>query len=113
MIFENDTVFSLIKTLLVTFCTLGMMCSLVEFKYSLRKTIAVIGVYLLWVAVSSFAIIARFGYMAFLNVFIVTISAPAVVVVYRLVRNTPAQAVFNYVTQIAFSLCLEVSVFVI
>lgn len=48
--------------------------------------------------------------MALPKVFIFAISAPAVIVVYLLVRNTPAQAIFNYVTQIALSIVLSVTV---
>lgn len=106
MIFEEDLLFSLIKVTFITLCTLGMMSSLTLFKYSVKKVFLIFGVYLLWVAVSSAVLLHWFGFDGILRIFLLTISAPAIILAYIMDKHSPAQSVFNYATQIDFSLVL-------
>ncbi|MBO5094107.1 MAG: GHKL domain-containing protein, partial [Lachnospiraceae bacterium] len=68
------------------------------------------GFYLCYVTVSSAVIIAVFGYSFFLRIFLLTISAPAVYLVFRLAKDSPSKAVFCYVTQILLSLYVSASI---
>lgn len=113
MLMADNRIFSLTKVVLITTCTLCMMSSLTVFKYSAKKVLCIFGVYLLWVLASSGAILALLPYNAGIRIFLLTISAPAVFLAYRMDKDSPTQAVFNYTTQINFSLLLCVLALVI
>lgn len=113
MLMADDRIFSLVKVVLITSCTLCMMSSLTVFKYSIKKVLRILGVYLLWVFASSGVILALLPYNTGIRIFLLTISAPAVFLAYRMDKDSPTQAVFNYTTQINFSLLLGVLALVI
>ena len=104
MLFENNIPYATLKTVLIVIGTLGMMCSTTRFKYGAKRILLIFGFYLCYVTVSSAVIIAVFGYSFFLRIFLLTISAPAVYLVFRLAKDSPSKAVFCYVTQILLSL---------
>ncbi|MEZ3502625.1 MAG: ATP-binding protein [Lachnospiraceae bacterium] len=108
MSFTNDLCFIVLRTLLITTGTLGMMMSTTVFKYSKKRTLSIFSIYLLWVAASSWIIVRFWGFQMLLSLFLLTISAPAVYLTYRMAKSSPSQAVFNHMTQIAFSLVLTV-----
>lgn len=106
MLFENNLIFSLIKVILITSFTLGMMSSLTEFKFRVKKIFFIFGIYLIWVALSSAVTLYYWGFSGVIRAFLFTISAPAIFLAYLMDKSSPAQSVFNYATQIVFSLVL-------
>jgi len=108
MSFTDDLCFVVLRILLITTGTVGMMMSTTVFKYSKRRTFFIFGIYLLWVAASTWIIVRLWGFQTLLSLFLLTISAPAVYLTYRMAKSPPFQAVFNHTTQIAFSLVLTV-----
>lgn len=113
MIFDDNPIFSMIKILLITVCTLGMMLSLTIYKYRFRRVFLLFLVYLIWVALSTAFLLHYFGYNVFLRSFLLTISAPAIYLAYKIDQRSPAQSVFNYTTQLLLSLLLTVAVILI
>lgn len=101
---ESNMIVQSIKILLITGFTLGMMTALTSFKYPLRKILTLFGFYLVWVFTSSWVIISIFDFFFFTKVMLFTISLPAIALAYILDCNSPAQSVFNYATQVSFSL---------
>ena len=80
MSFTNDLCFIVLRTLLITTGTLGMMMSTTVFKYSKKRTLSIFSIYLLWVAASSWIIVRFWGFQMLLSLFLLTIS---VVLVYK------------------------------
>lgn len=103
MLFEDNIPYSTLKTLLIVLGTLGMMCTTTRFKYGAKRVALHFFLYLSYVAASSAAIIFFLGYPVFLRVFLFTISVPAIVLVFKMAKDQPAKAVFNYMTQILIS----------
>ena len=84
--------------------TLGMMASLTDFRFSVRKLLVILLVYLSWVAFSCGVLLYVGGEVLLLRVFLLNVSFPAILISYWAAKDTPALAVFNYMTQIVFSL---------
>ncbi len=110
MSFDQNILYRIIKVLLVVIGTLGMMCSTTRFKYSTKRVISCLLLYLCYVSISSAVIISLFGYLFFLRVLLLTVSAPAIYLVFKLAGDQPSRAVFNYATQILFSLYISASI---
>lgn len=110
MIFETDALFNLLKTILTTTLTLGMMISMTEFRFSGKVVAGVYGCYLMYTGISSALIISIFGFPALLNVFLLTITAPAIIITYALASGDAMKAIFNYMTQIDLCLLLTIPV---
>lgn len=110
MLFEDNIPYVTIKVLLIVVGTLGMMFSTTVFKRTAKQIVPLIFLYLFYVATSSAAIVALFGYTAFLRVFLLTISAPAIYLTFRLAGTQPSKTIFNYATQILLSLYLSASI---
>lgn len=104
MLFENNLPYLIFKVTLITFCTLGMMCSTTKFKYSFRQLIAIFSLFLFYVLISSAVIMYFWGFIFLARIFVITISLPAIIMIYKLAKVQPAFAVFNHATQILFSL---------
>lgn len=98
------------KVVLTVICTLGMMCSTTKFKYSLRQVLSILLLYLFYILISSAAIIHFWGYMLFVRIFALTISLPAIFMIYKLAKAHPALAVFTHATQILFSLYVAATI---
>lgn len=110
MIDDSNFFFWLAKAVLITAGTLGMMSALTVFRYSTKKVFVVFGVYMVWVTLSSFVLLQQFGLAGIMRAFLFTISAPAIFLAYKMDRDAPTLSVFNYATQIAFSLVLNVAI---
>jgi len=110
MLFENNILYATLKTLVIVMGTLGMMCSTTRFRHSTKRIALIFCIYLCYVSVSSAAIITLFGFAFLLRIFLLTISAPAIYLVFRLAKDQPSKAVFNYATQILFSLYVSASI---
>ena len=110
MLFENNILYATLKTSLIVIGTLAMMCSTTKFKHNIKHITLIFLLYLYYVAISSAAIIILLGYTFFLRIFLLTISAPAIWLVFLLAKDHPSKAVFNYATQILFSLYISATI---
>lgn len=99
-----DNLFFLVfRTFFITMMTVGMMASLTEFRFGRRKLLHIMAVYGVWVLASTFVLLRFGGELLLLRLFFFTISIPATILTYWAANDTPAQAVFNYITQIMLS----------
>ena len=99
----TTTVFLTFRTFFITVMTVGMMASMTEFRFGRKKLLMILAAYSLWVIGSSLALLWFGGELLLLRVFFFTISVPATALTYWAANDTPAQAVFNYTTQIMVS----------
>ena len=99
----SNLIFLVFRTLFITMMTVGMMASLTDFRFRRRKLLLVLAIYGLWVIGSSLALLRLGGELLLLRLFYLTISVPAILLTYWAANDTPAQAVFNYTTQIMVS----------
>ena len=99
----KDLLFLLFRAFFITMMTVGMMASLTEFRFGRRKLLLILAAYSLWVIASSMVLLWVGGELLLLRLFYFTISVPATVLTYWAASDTPAQAVFNYMTQILVS----------
>ena len=95
--------FLLFRTFFITMMTVGMMASLTDFRFGRRKLLCVLALYSFWVCCSSLVLLRLGGELLLLRLFYLTISVPAIILTYWAANDTPAQAVFNYATQIMVS----------
>ena len=95
--------FLVLRTFFITMMTVGMMASLTEFRFGRRKLLLILTAYGLWVIGSSLVLLWIGGELLLLRLFFLTISVPATILTYWAATDTPAQAVFNYMTQIMIS----------
>ena len=99
----TNEMFLLFRTLFITLMTVGMMASLTDFRFGRRKLLLVLAIYSIWVSCSSLVLLRFGGELLLLRLFYFTISVPAILLTYWAANDTPAQAVFNYTTQIMVS----------
>ena len=99
----TDVRFLLFRTLFITMMTVGMMASMTDFRFGRKKLLLVLAVYGLWVSCSSLVLLRLGGELLLLRLFYFTISVPAILLTYWAANDTPAQAVFNYSSQIMVS----------
>ena len=95
--------FLVFRTFFITIMTVGMMASLTEFRFGRRKLLGIMAVYSIWVIGSTLLLLSIGGELILLRLFFLTISVPSTVLTYWAANDTPAQAVFNYMTQIMVS----------
>lgn len=111
--YENNVIVNIIRVILITSLTLGMMSSLTSFRYHTRKVLSLFGVYLVWIGVSTGLIIHFAGFFMFTRCMFFTISVPAIALAYAMDCNSPALSVFNYATQVMFSYILAMAALLI
>lgn len=101
----TNTIFLLFRAVFITMMTVGMMASMTEFRFRRGKLLLlfIMMVYGLWVTGSSLVLLQLGGELLLLRLFYLTISVPAILLTYWAANDTPAQAVFNYSTQIMVS----------
>lgn len=102
----TGTLFFTFRTLLITMMTIGMMASLTDFRFGRERLLGILAVYSLWVTVSNLALLRLGGELLLLRLFFLTISVPGILLTYWAANDSPAQAVFNYSTQIMVSALL-------
>lgn len=107
--FENDLTYYTVKALTVVVGTLGMMSSCMKIKYPLKKILVVLAAYLLWVCIFTFASMKYFGIVITLRLCVLTISVPAILILYFISTYSPWQAVFNYTMQLSISIILAMT----
>ena len=104
MEFSGGVKFLIFRSFFITIMTLGMMTSLTEFRFGVKKLLKILALYLVW-AVAACAVLLRIGgEVLLLRSFLLAVSLPAIAISYWAAKDTPTQAVFNYMTQITFSL---------
>ena len=99
----TNSAFLVFRILLITIMTVGMMASMTEFRFGRKKLLCIVAIYSVWVACCSLALLCLGGELLILRVFFFTFSVPAIALTYWAANDTPAQAVFNYITQIMLS----------
>ena len=99
----TNVTFLVFRTFFITIMTVGMMASLTDFRFGRRKLLYILAVYSIWVIASSMGLLKIGGELLLLRLFFLTISLPATFLTYWAANDTPAQAVFNYTTQIMVS----------
>ena len=99
----TNSAFLVFRILLITIMTVGMMASMTEFRFGRKKLLCIVAIYSVWVACCSLALLCLGGELLILRVFFFTFSVPAIALTYWAANDTPAQAVFNYMTQILVS----------
>ena len=99
----TDLLFWVFRTFFITIMTVGMMASMTEFRFGRWKLLCIMAVYSVWVVASSLVLLRLGGELLLLRLFFLTISIPATLLTYWAASDTPAQAVFNYMTQILVS----------
>ena len=99
----TNVIFLVFRTFFITIMTVGMMASLTDFRFGRRKLLCIMAVYGVWVVVSSLVLLSLGGELLLLRLFFLTISVPATLLTYWAANDTPAQAVFNYMSQILLS----------
>lgn len=106
MLFEDNIIFLLLKVMITFIGTLGMMGSTTKFRYVKEKPVSIMifAVYVLYVMVSSYAIIYFFSFQHLLRIFIVTISCPAIVLLHNISDEPFPRLVFIRATHILVSL---------
>lgn len=110
---EHNMMINIIRVILITGFTLGMMSSLTAFKYHIKKVLILFGCYLIWTGISTGAIIYFAGFFAFTRCMFFMISVPAIALAYCMDCNSPAQSVFNYATQVLLSYILAMVILLI
>ena len=107
--FENDIAYYMVKALVVVIGTLGMMSSCMKVKYSLKKILITLAIYLSWVGVFTFAAMKHFGIVFMLRLCVLTVSIPAILILYFISTYSPWQAIFNYTMQLSIAVILAMS----
>ena len=80
MLFEDNITFLILKVMITCAGTFCMMGSTTKFRHVKEKPISIVIFvsYVIYVIISSYAIIYFFSYQLLLRVFILTISCPAI-----------------------------------
>lgn len=101
---DKSTLYAILRVIVIVFGTLGMMCSTTEFKYNSRKITGILSLYILYVLGSTYALVYFFGYLFFVRIFLLTITTPAILLLYKIAKSNPTRAIFTYASQVLFSL---------
>lgn len=106
MLFEDNITFLILKVMITCAGTFGMMGSTTKFRSVKEKTISIMifASYIIYVIISSYAIIYFFSYQHLLRVFILTISCPAILLLHNVSDEPFPRLVFIRATHILISL---------
>ncbi len=100
----SDNLFFALRAFFITVMTIGMIASLTEFRFGRRKMLTILTLYTVWEVFVSLVLLYVGGELLLLRVFFFFISIPALSLLYWAANDTPAQAIFNYISQIMLSL---------
>lgn len=109
MFFESNQWYLITKTMLSTLMVLLMLSSLSDVKYSKKRTLIILSIYLLYVFTSSYILLQYISWTSFLKIFIFTITIPSVILIFFLAKGSVMQAIFNYMTQVNLFIIISVS----
>ena len=95
---EYSIGFLIVRSFFITIMTLGMMASLTDFRFSVRKLLVILLVYLSWVAFSCGVLLYVGGEVLLLRVFLLNVSFPAILISYWAAKEGKPLCVmlFNY-----------------
>ena len=112
MLFEDNISFLVLKVLITCAGTFGMMGSTVKYRFVKEKPVSIIifGAYVLYIIISTYAIIYFLDYEHFLRVFILTISCPAVLLLHNISDEPFPRLVFTRATHILASLYIAATI---
>ena len=112
MLFEENITFLILKVLITCAGTFGMMGSTVKYRFVKEKPVSIIifGAYVLYIILSTYAIIYFFDYEHFLRVFILTISCPAILLLHNISDEPFPRLVFTRATHILASLYIAATI---
>lgn len=112
MLFEDNITFLVLKVLITCAGTFGMMGSTVKYRFVKEKPVSIVifGVYVLYIILSTYAIIYFLDYEHFLRVFILTISCPAILLLHNISDEPFPRLVFTRATHILASLYIAASI---
>lgn len=113
MFFDESTRYATLRVVVIVFGTLGMMCSTTEFKYSKNKIAGILSLYILYVLGSTYALVYFFGYLFLVRIFLLTITTPGILLLYKIAKSNPTRAIFTYASQVLFSLYVCVTIMLI
>ncbi|MDE6709193.1 MAG: hypothetical protein K2J76_01750, partial [Oscillospiraceae bacterium] len=78
--FENDITYYMVKSIVVVLSTFIMMSSCMKIKYTVKKTLVIFTIYLLWTGIFTFTTMKFFGLVATLRLCIPMLSVPAMII---------------------------------
>ncbi len=106
MLFEDNITFLILKVMITCAGTFCMMGSTTKFRHVKEKPISIVIFvsYVIYVIISSYAIIYFFSYQLLLRVFILTISCPAILLLHNMSDEPFPRLVFIRATHILVSL---------
>ncbi|MGM9958512.1 MAG: hypothetical protein ACI32B_04605 [Erysipelotrichaceae bacterium] len=112
MLFEDNLIFLILKTIITYIATMFMMFSTTKLKLSRKKSvsIAIISVCTAFLAIINYFLLIIFGWEKFLRVFIFTISLPTILLMYAVSNEPFACLVFSHASHILASLYIAVTV---
>ncbi len=108
--FEESNPYLILRALFTVVASLAMMASLTEFRFPRKKLLKVLALYLCWVVLSNAVLLPLLGIARVLQIFLFTVTIPAVLLTYWAAKDSPAQAIFNYASQCVFSLLLAAAI---
>ena len=103
--FEESNPYLILRALFTVVASLAMMASLTEFRFPRKKLLKVLALYLCWVVLSNAVLLPLLGIARVLQIFLFTVTIPAVLLTYWAAKDSPAQAIFNYASQCVFPCC--------
>lgn len=106
MLFEDNITFLILKVMITCAGTFGMMGSTTKFRFVKEKPVSIMifSVYIIYVMLSSYAIIYFFSYEYLLRVFVLTISCPAILLLHNISDEPLPRLVFVRATHILASI---------
>lgn len=112
MLFEDNIFFLVLKVLVTCAGTFGMMGSTVKYRFVKEKPVSILifGGYVLYIILSTYAIIYFLDYEHFLRVFILTISCPAILLLHNISDEPFPRLVFTRATHILASLYIAATI---
>lgn len=112
MLFEDNITFLVLKILITCAGTFGMMGSTVKYRFVKEKPVSIVifGGYVLYIILSTYAIIYFLDYEHFLRVFILTISCPAILLLHNISDEPFPRLVFTRATHILASLYIAATI---
>ena len=104
MLFEDHTLYSLTRFLLISFGTFGMVTSTTRFSRHYKRNLLLLLPYMLYAFAASWFFISLLGYIRFLRIFIFIITIPAYILMYFISDEPLPRLIFTRVTQLLFSI---------
>lgn len=106
MLNADQLPFYIARILILLLGTLGMMSTTLEFQCSLKKLLLITALFVVYVTLSTYALLRLFSYLFFARIFLLSISVPALIITHKLSKGPLTKTLFVHATQILASLYL-------